>query len=223
MNSHHDTFDRTIFNLQILGKIREQDRLYSNNNGLDVSGPSKFDCVYRSYHGETRTHNILSVKDILNTAFTLIESLLNKEESYHKENMHSEFLRRRQLEQMRTRQKLNRLESALGMARQGIKNWARTYDDDIKTVQSIENIVSSIDDNMVQIQISKKMITKNERTSESESGDLSSVRGSGSGSTSTYGEILCYKCQKNLHSGKDNSPCMSSPIENILKQTETTH
>ncbi len=186
-----DTFDRTIFNLQILGKIREQDRLYSNNNGLDVSGPSKFDCVYRSYHGETRTHNILSVKDILNTAFTLIESLLNKEESYHQEKIHSEFLRRRQLEQMRTRQKLNRLESALGMARQGIKNWARTYDDDIKTVQSIENIVSSIDDNMVQIQISKKMITKNENTSES--GDFSLVRGS---STSSYGERLCYKCQK---------------------------
>ena len=74
-----EIFERTILNLNILGSIREQDRLYSSTNyGLDVSGPSKFSCVYRSYYGENRKQNIGDVKDILSTAFTLIESLLNK-------------------------------------------------------------------------------------------------------------------------------------------------
>ena len=219
-----DMYDRVIFQLQILGKIREQDRLYCTQYGLDVCGPSKLDFIYRSWHGETRSGNISIVKEILSTAFALIESLLNKAESYsiavngsnnkvrrnneigHNNNnltnhdnrddikidssnhgtSSSSFTnvppiptsvskqpllcqsppspfspppaRYHELEQTRLRQRLDHLQSSLRVAGKGLYNWSRTYKYDMKTVQQIENIVKSIEDNMVQIDISRGYI-----------------------------------------------------------------
>ncbi len=205
-----DMYDRVIFQLQILGKIREQDRLYCTQYGLDVCGPTKLDFLYRSWHGETRSGNISIVKEILSTAFALIESLLNKAESYSiavngsgrnntirpnnnlttnrendkkiergtsplpftnvlppdnlptKEPPSSSFSpppgRYHELEQTRLRQRLDHLQSSLRVAGKGLYNWSRTYKYDMKTVQQIENIVKSIEDNMVQIDISRGYI-----------------------------------------------------------------
>ncbi len=168
-----DTYDRVVFQLQILGKIREHDRLYCTQNGLDVCGPSKLDFLYRTWYGETRTSNITNVKEILSTAFALIESLLNKAESYSiativddGESSNSSgsgsgrYLpaRHREIEQTKLRQRLDHLQNSLSVARTGLNSWSRTYKHDIKTVQQIENIVKSIDDYMVQIDISRGYI-----------------------------------------------------------------
>jgi hypothetical protein len=158
----HDTFERTLMNLKILGSIREQDRLCSSNNSLDVSRPSKWSCLYRFYYGESRKQNIDCVRDILTTAFMLAESYLNKETLKWRGGTgtepHTDITHRLLIEQTVIHQRLNRLVSSLEDACKGIQNWAQTYANDVKTVHCIQTMMSNLTDNIHQIHLAKTLL-----------------------------------------------------------------
>lgn len=143
-----DTFDRILVRLKVLGSIREKDRIYSQSNSLDVLRPSKWDFVTRFWNGEDRRHNIDCVKDTLSTSYVLLESLLKRSPA---KGVAAEVT----VEQAMNARKIVRLRDALEAARTGINNWKATYVDDVKTVQEIETLLASIDDELVRIQLSQ--------------------------------------------------------------------
>lgn len=159
-----DTFERTILKLKILGSIREQDRLYSYHNSLDIGGPSKLSCLYRFFYGETRIQNIECVKDILATAFTLAHFFLSKNEYLgdYAQSRTNEISLQHKIHHTESKQKLGRLYTAMKEAREGIKNLAKTYVNDIRTVQCIESIVTTIDNNLEQLDLTKKFFKEKE-------------------------------------------------------------
>ena len=133
-----DLYSQTVKDLNILGTIHENDRLYTSQRGhIDVGTPNKFSFLYRGWYKEDRASNIEIVKRITQTAFLISNEFHRSLES---SSNHSD------IEHVQQQQKLNTLISALTVARTGIFNLTETYRDDTNTCIDIRCIVKSIDD-----------------------------------------------------------------------------
>ena len=71
--------DENILNLKIISKIRENDKLLTNNNLLAIDSPHLFQSINRWYNKESRNITIDKLNDILDGTFAITKILLDQE------------------------------------------------------------------------------------------------------------------------------------------------
>ena len=78
MNENKKKIDQNILNLKILSKIKENDKLLTNNKLLEIDSPHIFQSINRWYNNENRNITIEKLNNILEDTFLITENLLNE-------------------------------------------------------------------------------------------------------------------------------------------------
>jgi hypothetical protein len=186
------TVEQVILSLRVIGSIREKDRLYTSSGNVVVSPSFKSDFLYRGipklYCLESREKNLQDVKNILDTAFTLIDGLIATEEVFQN-TIHNEApSRRRVMEITKNQQTLGRLSECLDSAITGLRNWQSTYESDVTTKEGIKLFIDNIEDKLLQIRKSKEYFETHPST------EMATRGGE---------KELCTHCQRMLQSDSD--------------------
>jgi hypothetical protein len=73
-------FENVIIQLNILGKIQQRDRVFTNSSDgfISVHVPSKIDFLYRYFYDENRSKNIKDIQHLLSIAFQLLDQLMKE-------------------------------------------------------------------------------------------------------------------------------------------------
>jgi len=134
-------FDKTLLNLQILGQLKEHDKIYSNDGYFEIFGPYKTEFLFRWMYSEKRKENIKDVEEVIENAFTLLVNLniLTSDNLSNNSNP---------MEKELNKKKNQRLREALRSATVGLRNLCTTYVDDRKTVQMIKNLITNVEDRL---------------------------------------------------------------------------
>tara|TARA_Y200000002_G_C22589983_1_gene624774 strand:- start:32 stop:565 length:534 start_codon:yes stop_codon:yes gene_type:complete len=76
--------DENILNLKIISKIKENDKLLTNKNLLEIDSPHIFQSINRWYNNESRTITIEKLNEILEGTFKITKILLEDEKKQNK-------------------------------------------------------------------------------------------------------------------------------------------
>lgn len=131
-------YQKTLLNLQIIGNIREQDRVSSAYGHLNVPRPSKLTCLFRAFQGESRSQNVQDIEAVLSDAFSLLKIYCPTARTGD--------------DNLENKQRVVHLTDALGATKIGLNNLAITYADDVLTKSKINLLILSIDDQLALIQ-----------------------------------------------------------------------
>ena len=115
-------------NLKILSQVRQNDRVSSRRDVLDISRTSVAESCRRWWYGESRAHNISTIAAVLEGAFHNVRLYIDKKEPTPQD-----------------RQTIDRLDRELRGARQGIANLLETYDQDSVAQAQILCMLENID------------------------------------------------------------------------------
>jgi hypothetical protein len=77
-HSHDDVFHA----LRIIGALHENEKLRTENGVLCIEGAGVLQGLFRRYNGESRERNVAAIARILNNAFLIADSALQREEIY---------------------------------------------------------------------------------------------------------------------------------------------
>ena len=115
-------------NLKILSQVRQNDRVSSRRDVLDISRTSVMESCRRWWYGESRAHNISAIAKVLEMAFHNVQLYIEKTEPTPQDC-----------------QTINRLDRELRGARAGIANLLETYDRDSVAKAQILCMLENID------------------------------------------------------------------------------
>ena len=77
--TNKDKIDNTILNLKIISKIKENDKLNSNNNIIEINQPHILQGIERWYLNEGRNVTIEKLNKICEDTFSITDELLENE------------------------------------------------------------------------------------------------------------------------------------------------
>nr|QDY51976.1 hypothetical protein 2_48 [Mimiviridae sp. ChoanoV1] len=131
MNETQKKIDQNILNLKILSKIKENDKLLTNNELLEIDSPHIFQSINRWYNNENRNITIEKLNSILEDTFLITENLLNE----NKEE--------KNLEETNT-QIFQNLILEMKNSLVGLENLKKTYSTDILISSQIDLLIGKL-------------------------------------------------------------------------------
>jgi len=131
MNENQKKIDQNILNLKILSKIKENDKLLTNNDLLEIDSPHLLQAINRWYNNENRNITIEKLNSILEDTFLITENLLN--ENKEKKN----------LEETNT-QIFQNLILEMKNSLVGLENLKKTYSTDILISSQIDLLIGKL-------------------------------------------------------------------------------
>lgn len=131
MNETQKKIDQNILNLKILSKIKENDKLLTNNELLEIDSPHLFQSINRWYNNENRNITIEKLNSILEDTFLITEKLLNE----NKEE--------KNLEETNT-QIFQNLILEMKNSLVGLENLKKTYSTDILISSQIDLLIGKL-------------------------------------------------------------------------------
>lgn len=131
MNETQKKIDQNILNLKILSKIKENDKLLTNNELLEIDSPHLFQSINRWYNNENRNITIEKLNSILEDTFLITENLLNE----NKEE--------KNLEETNT-QIFQNLILEMKNSLVGLENLKKTYSTDILISSQIDLLIGKL-------------------------------------------------------------------------------
>ena len=142
--------DEKILNLKIISKIRENDKLLTNNNLLAIDSPHLFQSVNRWYNNESRTITIDKLNDILDGTFAITKILLDQEKRNNNKEKESLEENNSQIFQTFILEMKNSLI--------GLENLKKTYSEDILISSQLDLLINKLN---TKIEKMSKMFTIN--------------------------------------------------------------
>ena len=142
--------DENILNLKIISKIRENDKLLTNNNLLAIDSPHLFQSVNRWYNNESRTITIDKLNDILDGTFAITKILLDQEKRNNNKEKESLEENNSQIFQTFILEMKNSLI--------GLENLKKTYSEDILISSQLDLLINKLN---TKIEKMSKMFTIN--------------------------------------------------------------
>ena len=128
--------DENILNLKIISKIRENDKLLTNNNLLAIDSPHLFQSLNRWYNKESRSITIEKLNDILDGTFAITKILLDQEKKNNNKDKESLEENNSQIFQTFILEMKNSLV--------GLENLKKTYNEDIMITSQIDLLLKKI-------------------------------------------------------------------------------
>jgi hypothetical protein len=120
-------YERTLRNLSILGRVKQNDKLTTLGETFSIHPPSTCRGLYRRWNGEYREQNISRVHEVVSTAFSIL--LQQRRAGYHGAADDGDGVHH--ISTRRIRAACERLTDALEQAQVGLHNLAHTYHDDV--------------------------------------------------------------------------------------------
>ena len=134
---------RIMNNLRLIALLSPFDKLLTNNDRFDIHAPSRLRELYRTWQGESRSNNIIRVRQTVHSAFLHINKSVDafrcSEGSPTAHHMH------------RTAMQHVRMCHSLSSACTGLKNLGKTYKEDATISSQIENCIVDVRDFLVLI------------------------------------------------------------------------
>ena len=81
MDDMEKLIDLTILNLKIISKIKDNDKLISNNEIIEIDNPNLLQGLKRWYNNENRTITINKLNNICDATYKISEFLISKEKN----------------------------------------------------------------------------------------------------------------------------------------------
>ena len=128
--------DENILNLKIISKIKENDKLLTNNNLLSIDSPHLFQSVNRWYNNESRTITIDKLNDILEGTFAITKILLDQEKKNSNKDKESLEENNSQIFQTFILEMKNSLV--------GLENLKKTYSEDILISSQLDLLINKL-------------------------------------------------------------------------------
>lgn len=141
--------DENILNLKIISKIKENDKLLTNNNLLSIDSPHLFQSVNRWYNNESRNITIDKLNDILDGTFAITKILLDQEK---KSNISKDSLEEDNSQIFQTF--ILEMKNSLV----GLENLKKTYSEDILISSQLDLLINKLN---TKIEKMSKMFTIN--------------------------------------------------------------
>ena len=142
--------DENILNLKIISKIRENDKLLTNNNLLAIDSPHLFQSLNRWYNKESRSITIEKLNDILDGTFAITKILLDQEKKNNNKDKESLEENNSQIFQTFILEMKNSLV--------GLENLKKTYSEDILISSQLDLLINKLN---TKIEKMSKMFTIN--------------------------------------------------------------
>ena len=142
--------DENILNLKIISKIRENDKLLTNNNLLAIDSPHLFQSLNRWYNKESRSITIEKLNDILDGTFAITKILLDQEKKNNNKDRESLEENNSQIFQTFILEMKNSLV--------GLENLKKTYSEDILISSQLDLLINKLN---TKIEKMSKMFTIN--------------------------------------------------------------
>ena len=147
-----DTADNVFLALKVIGSLRENERLCTQNGVLCVDNSGKLQGLLRWYYNESRSTNVETITKILSNAFSITDHALQREEMYKQNvNITRHFLVERESNAHLLRKCFRELNEGIS----GLNNLLVTYKTDTTTVAKIRLLIEKIND---RVQLIKRSI-----------------------------------------------------------------
>ena len=143
-----NTTDDVFLALKVIGSVRENERLCTQNRLLSVDNGGRWQSILRWYYKESRSSNLDMVTTILSNAFSILDHALQREDMY-KQNpvLAKHFLAQRD----QNCRLLGRGLKELRDVSKGLHNLLVTYKTDSTTVAKITLLLEKINDRILLI------------------------------------------------------------------------
>ena len=143
----HTRQDDVFLALKVLAALRENERLCTNDTQLTIDRSGKIQCLSRWVKGETRITNVSTIAKILDSAFCIADTAIQKEE-LHQQNETAFPHRSVVIDRKANLLLLNRIRRELTQAITGLQNLCVTYSGDSSVVGRVQLIIEKIDDKL---------------------------------------------------------------------------
>lgn len=81
-----DILEKYLLSLEILGHIKEFDKLSVVNNKIEIDYPSYIQGIKRRWYGDSRKETLVAINQLINNIFKFTDDLLNDERQKRKNN-----------------------------------------------------------------------------------------------------------------------------------------
>lgn len=135
--------ERALSNLHVLAALSHNDKLLTNDDHFDIYYPTTWRAIMRTLYGERRTHNVQRVRNTVRLGIDAARRSLDDAHALGnlREGCDPQLLLRRDgivLQHLR-------MVDALTMARGGLRNLMRTYQEDAAHTSQIRLVIEEID------------------------------------------------------------------------------
>ena len=132
--------DRILSNLHVISLLSPSDKLITNDDRFDIHAPSALREIYRTWHGEKRSNNMLRVRQTLHSAMTCVNrGVWPPEAVQHDAVPDGVRLHREAVQHVR-------MCEGLAAACVGLSHLRQTYRDDATTASQIDTAVTEVRD-----------------------------------------------------------------------------
>lgn len=133
-HTNKQSVEEILLNLKIIGAIKRQDRLSKNeDNILEIENNDILQAIRRWWCGRSRNETITSIKKIIQSAFQVTDSTLNRERGFESENQDtSAFFNEENSNQ------LQRFVIEMTSCLKGLDNLKNTYQEDVRITSEID-------------------------------------------------------------------------------------
>lgn len=149
--------DELLINLKILSKIKENGKISTKNNRIELESNSKLQWVWRIIYGDSRMKTINFLKKIINNTIDTSNNLMNstyfhikkikKSITEHEEKTHQEYF-------FILKEIVNELKNSI----KGLVNLQQTYLKDAYITSNIDILITSINNQIIIIESNLKKI-----------------------------------------------------------------
>lgn len=135
--------ERALSNLHVLAALSHNDKLLTNDDHFDIYYPTTWRAIMRTVYGERRAHNVQRVRNTVKLGIDAARRLL--EDAHALRAMGDACDPKLRLRRDSVVLQHLRMVDALTMARGGLCNLMRTYQDDAAHTSQIRLVVEEID------------------------------------------------------------------------------
>ena len=136
-------FDELIIKLKIIGKIKENGSIRTQDNQISIDDTSWYQSLSRYYYGESRNNAIETLKNIITKSEEYV-SLYLESSIFNLYFLNNDPSEKEKEENSNMCTKLKSLSNELQSAKKGIINLSKTYINDAITLSQLEIIETHI-------------------------------------------------------------------------------
>ena len=125
-NNINNKLDTTFLNLKIISEIRENDKLYIENNLLKIDHPFFLQGIVRWYHNYSRSETMKYIENIINNINIIYDNIISEKDN----NTNKEY-----------DNILQRLLVEINLANKGLSNLKLTYKNDVYIKSKLDIII----------------------------------------------------------------------------------
>ena len=123
-----NTLKKLLLNLEVVSNIKENDKLFINNEMIYIDEPTIFQSLIRTYNGQNRQSCINMINELIDKIFEYLDNI-NIDNNVFKENIISEY---------------NIINQNLLKSIPGLQNLKITYFKDLDIVKQIDFLIIKI-------------------------------------------------------------------------------